>query len=62
MSACNNMETPREKFNILTNYFSLRPFICLCSKGLLHRRLQMEVLSEGGKQEVGFVSAEIEER
>ena len=61
MSACNNMETPREKFNILANYFSLRPFICLCSKGLLHGRFQVEVFGKGNEQVFGFGPVKIEE-
>ena len=48
------METTREKFNILANYSSLRPFICLCSKGLLHRMFQVEVFGKGNEQVFGF--------
>ena len=61
MSTYNNMETTREKFNILANYSSLRPFICLCSKGLLHRRFQVEVFEEFFKELVGFFPVETEE-
>lgn len=61
MSTYNNMETPREKFNILANSFSLRPFICLCSKGLLHGRLQMEVFGEGNEQVFGSGPVKVEE-
>jgi hypothetical protein len=33
-----------------------------CSMGALHGWFQVEVLGEGGKQEVSFVSVEIEKR
>ena len=35
---------------------------CSCSMGALHGWFQVKVLGEGGKQEVGFVSVEIEKR
>lgn len=35
---------------------------CSCSIGALHGWFQVKVLGEGGKQEVGFVPVEIEER
>ncbi len=35
---------------------------CSCSEGMLHGWFQVEVFGKGGKQEVGFALAEIEER